>query len=338
MAPKTRDESETPQKAPGFLQRVKPAVRRAGALLANPLALGVVGLAVGSLLVATVVVPLMLRGRRAVPRPVTPAMAMAALDRGNVAEARRVAERLQQQKGLSIADSSVVAYVLGIDVVLSAKTAPESQRRERYLEAARLLRQACKNGFPDGREATGLYLLAKCLYLSGAVSAARPFLESALAVDSQHAPELRRLLLDARLTDDPSASVKALAENDSYLADKKLTSDDRDEGLLQRARILLRLGRLNECGETLDRLPAQSPLRDRIGVLRGRLFYHRRRKVGTAPDSRRPIPKKSKRSSRRPSRRCAGSRTRIRSKAKRRGRRCISRRCASSSWATTTRP
>jgi TolA-binding protein len=244
------------------------------------------------------------------PAPrVTLPMALAALDSGRYAEAKRLAAQFQEQGDLSTEDWGGPDFVLGMVAVHEAQRALDKQKAAAFRTAAEHLQNARDRGLPDGRQAEGLYWLGESLYLSGRISASRTIFQAALKAGAAHRAEVHRRLadiwLDAASQVDPQAQAKskspaekaraehgalpargsgapahaksalekALAENEQLLAEAGLSTAERNDALVQRAQILLRLGRPAECTAILDRLPARGGPAGEVAVLRGRMLY-----------------------------------------------------------------
>ena len=89
--------------------------------------------------------------------------------------------------------------------------------------------------------------------------------------DTDHATEIRLLLIETRLGVQPPELEKALAESRKLLADPQLTDTQRRQALIQQAQILIRMNRAKECAAMLDKIPDNPLLRCDISLLRGRL-------------------------------------------------------------------
>ena len=115
-----------------------------------------------------------------VKRPVTLSMALSALDRHALAEAKYFATILQQSNSLNTRERGGPPFVLGAVAAEEAEFASEADRSGAYQSAARYLDEARIRGFPEGRQAQGLYLLGKYSCLSGNYTVGRTVLEDAL--------------------------------------------------------------------------------------------------------------------------------------------------------------
>ncbi len=217
---------------------------------------------------------------------VTLEKALEALDGGYNFEARDLAEQLLKQETLKVEDLGGPPFVLGAVAVAEADEMwPSDDRDRKYLAAARYLEEARDRGFPPGRRGEGLYLLGKCLYISGQIPAARPNLLAALKINKRRKTELHGLLAGAYLNDANPQLEKALAENERYLEDRGLSPEQRQEGMVQRAQILFRLGQTGECVAVLDKIPADAKNRAEATVIRGRLLMHEARTLRDNPNA-----------------------------------------------------
>jgi tetratricopeptide (TPR) repeat protein len=216
-------------------------------------------------------------------KSVTLETVLEALDDGSYADARKLAERLEAQGTLPIEELGGPAFALGAAAAYEADDTWSRDTTNYYLAAARYLEEARDRGFPPGREAEGLYLLGKSLYLSGQVPASRPILLEALEVNRQKKSEIHRLLAGAYLDDANPQLEKALSENTLHLADRRLPQAARHRGLHQRAQILLRLGRLPECIAALEKIPPEAQNRAEAIIMRGRVVMHEARALKNKP-------------------------------------------------------
>ncbi len=211
--------------------------------------------------------------------------AMEALDSGAYDEARQAAETLRQAK-LSPEDPLGAApFILGAAAAYEADDAWNVDQKHLYLVASRYLEEARDLGFPPGREGEGLYLLGRSLYLTGRMAASRLALREALESDPWNATEIHRLLAAALLEDADPKLLEALEHSAIYLADYTLADEARHQGLLQRAEILLRLGKTAECLETLDQIAANTKSEVEAVVLRGRVLMHEGQARKNAPQA-----------------------------------------------------
>lgn len=201
----------------------------------------------------------------------TIAQALAALDEGRMGEARRMATALHQAPEASADQQAAAAFVLGATVAHEAEKAREANRKEMYLVAARYLEEARDRGFPAGRQPEAMRLLGRSLFGSGQIVASRPVLREALKSGATSQPALHHLLAEAILRDGDPDFKGALDENTRYLECPGLSKGERQQGLLQRARILLALDRMADCTEVLDQIPANARNRAEATLLRGQL-------------------------------------------------------------------
>jgi len=209
--------------------------------------------------------------------------AMKALDSGAYQEARQLAETLSEA-ALSPEDPlGAPSFVLGAAAAYEADDAWTTDKEHLYLLAARYLEEARDLGFPPGREGEGLFLLGRSLYLSGQMAASRIVLEETLAANPRMRTEIHRLLAAAYLEDANPKFTEALEQNVIYLADPTLSAEARHQGLLQRAEILLQLGKTSQCASTLDQIPPEAHNHAEAILTRGRVLIHEARALKNAP-------------------------------------------------------
>ncbi len=200
--------------------------------------------------------------------------ALAALDTGEDATAARIASQYKSLADWSRADLAKVAYVLGVTTYRQAERSIGPEAAYRYLAASRLLEEAADYGWPEGRAAEGWFLLGESLFACGQYPAARLNLRRAaeLKQPRRRGQEIRRLLAAAYMKDDPPELEKAFQENEKFLESGSLSRLETTKGLLQRAEILLGMGRLEEAAETLARIDKDAPLQTKARIIQGRLL------------------------------------------------------------------
>lgn len=214
------------------------------------------------------------------------AMALERLDAGALRDAQDIARRLQEHGALPPEELGGPLFVLGAAAALEAEEILGRERRNVYRVGARYLEEARNRGFPEGRHLQGLILLGCCLFEAGEIPASRPVLREALEVADE--PHQRRMLMQmlaaAYLADANPQYQDALAFNRLYLDEPHLPEDVLAEGLVERARILLGMGRIEECIETLDALPPRpANLADAL-VVRGEVLLREARSLREAAE------------------------------------------------------
>lgn len=103
-----------------------------GGLWADPFRLLLVVAVNVALVVGIVSTAVILRNRKPPPKPITLAMALGALDCGNVAEARRMAERLAASKDVANEEWGGSDFILGTLAARAAEEAGGKQRTESF--------------------------------------------------------------------------------------------------------------------------------------------------------------------------------------------------------------
>jgi tetratricopeptide (TPR) repeat protein len=244
-----------------------------------------------AVVVGIVSTAMILRNRKPPQKPVTLTMALSALDRGNTAEARSMAERLAASKDITTEDWGGPDYVLGTLAARAAEDANGKQRAESFRLAALYLARSRERGFPAHRESAGLYLLGKSLCRCGRLEEALPVLEEALARNADQATEIRRLLMEARVGVQPPELDKALTESQKLLSDPQLADPQRPQVLVQQAEILLRMNRGKECAAVLEKISDDRSLRGDVALLRGRLALAEGQALKKQPSPPAPLPK-----------------------------------------------
>ena len=198
--------------------------------------------------------------------------ALQALDRGDMADARRLADEYEQKTPEAEVRKGGPEFVRGAAAAYEADRTVSDAKADHFLIAARHLQQAWHKEFPPGRQAEGLYLLGKSLYCSGQIVASRPVLREALQTNPQRKTEIRYLLAAAYLTDSTPKLSEAEEQNDLALADTHIAPLLRDRLVLQRAQILLAAGKRGACLDVLRQLPADSKQSAEADLLRARIL------------------------------------------------------------------
>jgi tetratricopeptide (TPR) repeat protein len=226
------------------------------------------------------------------------AAALAALDRGDYADAKRLALLINEQGGPESTESGGPSFVQGAVTAREADSMWEEDQRRYYLLAARHLEEARRQGFPAKREPEGLFLLGKSLCLSREYSASRPILEAAMKADPTRTNEIDWLLARAYLWGAHPDLKLAMDHNERYLANPQLAARERFEGLLNKGQILFQDGRIEECLKVLAEIPSTAPSFADAIVIRGQLLMRAADKLkgdaGSTPtaESRRAVQQK----------------------------------------------
>lgn len=214
-------------------------------------------------------------------------MALAAFDNTNYVRAKELAELLRISRDVPPEAMGGPAFVAGASWSYEADESwiTDEEKQDYYLISVKYLEEARDLGFPPGYEGEGLFLLGRNLYLTGQIPFSRPVLQEAIKRNPRKKVEAQWLLASAYLNDANPKYEQALRENTVYLASPRLLPDDKFRGLVQRARILLRLDRLAECREALDQIPSDAKQRADALVVRGQSWLWEARKLRAAADS-----------------------------------------------------
>lgn len=214
----------------------------------------------------------------------TLASALDALDSGVLQEARSHAETLAKRYHPPIEEAGGPAFVLGVVTYRETMDSWQEDKRSGLRQASRYLEESSDRGFPPGRRTEGLLLLGRCLYLSGQVSASLPVLQDALRVTKSERTriEIEKLLAGAYLNDPVPKFKKALKYNGLFLSHETISDDARNEGLLERSKIFLRMDRVGECLATLKKIPKDANNRAEAIVVRGQVLMREAAALGRA--------------------------------------------------------
>lgn len=171
-------------------------------------------------------------------------------------QARVMAEKLRELEFRDTEFPGAIEYILGIAVFRDAEELGEVGREQRYRLAARYLEQARVNAVSEPELS---YALGISLFQLGRPSAARERLEE--AIDTFPDGRVRASLkLQEIYLDSKADSLLERAEqlNQDLLDKEPLTAAQRDDVYLQRAHILMALGRDAEAMGTLANLTEKS--------------------------------------------------------------------------------
>ncbi len=195
---------------------------------------------------------------------------LAALDQESFSDARRIAEQVDR-KDLSTTEQGGLEYVLAAVAAQEGDELWGQEKKDYFLLAAKHMELARERGYPRALDPEGLYLFGRSLYLSGRVAESLPILEKALEETPQHATEIHLLLSGAyRQGSDPDLQ-QAMEHNREYLADPELSETDRENGMLEEARLLWQQDDFAACSAALDRIPADAFIRPEVELLRGQI-------------------------------------------------------------------
>ncbi len=269
MANDQADQVDDSQASPGFMRRALSALAKRSLLMTLIAVVGIAAFFAGIAIVAG------LSGGRDTENAVTVEQALAKLDEDEFLEAKQLAIQLHQMDNLSYEDFGVAAYVLGVATMESTKTQWDQQKiRKTFLLASRYLAESKQHGFPKGREADGFARLGFSQFHSGQLEKCIANLESALAAKSPNQAEIHRVLADAYFYGPDSNQAKALEHVDEFLQSDAVATNDQHDALIQKSRILLAIGDLQRCEQTLSQVPDDSVLRSRVHLVRAMRLMH----------------------------------------------------------------
>ncbi|MBN2022574.1 MAG: tetratricopeptide repeat protein [Pirellulales bacterium] len=275
----TSEESSPRGRLAGVADRFR---RMVGWANAHRLKAALLGVAVLASVLGAAVTTLVLVVRHDPYARVTFEMTLDALEHGDLARAREWARALAGRSRLaSLEEPGGPTYVFGAAAFKEAEDTWTKDKQPSYLLASRYLEESRDRGFPTGRRAEGLLMLGKSLFMSGQIAASRPVLREALRANQNDRiqMDIHRLLAEASMQDATPDFDAALENNTKYLEYRFLSKRERDEGLLQRAQILLRMNRDAQCAATLDQIPTDSLAHSRVIVVRGQLLMREARQL-----------------------------------------------------------
>lgn len=183
----------------------------------------------------------------AAPEEATIERALAALDAGEDEAARDIIAQMQDAETLTAEDYGGGLYVLGALKVNDAQRqwSPDRSRTDYYV-ASKYLEEAKSIGFPEGREADGLYLLGKALIESRQLKEGITNLRRAIE-SGAHGESRAHLLLAEAFFFAPNPDYETtIREIDLAISDPEIEPAERSAALLLRSESLSALGRGEE--------------------------------------------------------------------------------------------
>lgn len=214
----------------------------------------------------------MMRPAKPAPVPIDLARALAELDAGHDAAALQTAKQLLASAALAEGEDGGPSFVQGMVTSRQADHLEKVQQRRYSLLAVRYLAESRELGFPEGRTGQALFELGKNLFRSGQLEASVEALEAALPEHEAAAAEIHQMLCRAYLNEAPPDLPAALQHITAGLESSKLTADEREAAVLERACVLLRQGRRDECRQALSDLSADSPRHADAQILSARVL------------------------------------------------------------------
>jgi tetratricopeptide (TPR) repeat protein len=202
--------------------------------------------------------------------------AMNALTEGDGETARAISDELKAKQKLSYDDRGGPAYIHGI---LAAREAAEipyvDEQRRLYLVAARYLDAAYHEGFANATSVEGQVRLGQCWHHAGRYARALPYLTQALKRRPRNPSTIHQLLAECYYRDANPQLKPALEHIEKYLGDKLLTPEQRQNGTVEQARILIDLGRVADAEAALAQIPEKSKVAAAVNLLKARLEMKR---------------------------------------------------------------
>lgn len=285
MAPRTQPDAT---KAPGGSARPRLDIGRHVAIAMQQLSrykLVVAFGGVGLVLLLSVALGLVLLQGKAVVEDAIPKLSLVfeRLDAGDDIMATELAQRLRHKYGVTSEEVTGVAYALGVSRARLADRDIGDDQRRGYLVAARYLATVRQRGWPEGREAEGLWTLGRALFASRKWSEARGVLEEVLPLVPAEATAIHHMLARIWLAGDPPQWDRALEHLEQYLADDGLSTLDRQTGEIERTEALFLLGDYPRAKTALEAIPEDSPLTAAVHFWRARLLLEEARALARDP-------------------------------------------------------
>lgn len=205
-------------------------------------------------------------------------LALKKLDERKISQARELAKVLEATGFHDPSFPGGTEFILGIVAFREATDREgtgldETSREQRYVLAADYLREAEYRSIDDDRRPEWAYALGVSLYQIGSPNEARPFLQDAVKTYEPGRIESSLLLADIYLyLKDPERLQEALALNASVVETKGLDKSDLDRACLQRAQLLMTLGRPGDAEKALQSVSDESHGNQGTSVLRAQTY------------------------------------------------------------------
>lgn len=196
------------------------------------------------------------------------------LDAGEYVDARKVATSILDSSTLTPDEERDATYLLGAATAREAEVTKNyaHQRRMRMMAVA-WLEDARKKGFMPGRLHEGFYLLGRNYSrLNRFAPAIENLSKAKIAKTDTPEPDLDYLLAMALVRDAQPRYDDALAAIDKYLASNQRTPEERLQGALLKAEILLKTDQCDAATAVLDKLPPLQQSLMQVTLMRGRLL------------------------------------------------------------------
>lgn len=219
---------------------------------------------------------------------VTLEMAFEAFDSRAFIQLNDLLDQLRQQPTQSTEQLAALAFLRGASLAYEIDETWAKDKTASYLLAAKYLDEARSRGWPTDRSAEGLWLLGRSLFYSQQYPQCRVALLEALPLNPERKTDIERMLAAAFLHDANPKFNEALEYNTRYLSDKRLPKAARHEGQLERAQILFRLKRFDDCRGALSEIPHESPLYGEVLLTRGRLVMQQAQAINKPQEDSQP--------------------------------------------------
>ncbi|TWT86530.1 Outer membrane protein assembly factor BamD [Pseudobythopirellula maris] len=200
------------------------------------------------------------------PAPSTVDLALAALDDGDNELAEVIVKRITATTELTPDEFGGPLYVMGVLKYREAdRRGSPDRRRNDFFIASRYLSEAREVGFPETREAEGLFLLGASMIESWQLKRGIEVLLEALEINPRGASQLRIMLAEAYCHLPTPDYAAAIVHLDRELQDTAMTAESRAKALLLHAESLAHVGRFDEAVASIEADgAAQAPAKQRL--------------------------------------------------------------------------
>lgn len=247
-SPEEKPEEQEPDGEPSSDGRLARAREWAAG---NPRRTMIIGVGFALISITTIAGWLIMASYAVQPETVTIEQAIQALDDGEDELAQAIVIQMQEQI-LPVGEYGGPLFVLG---VLKSKDADRQwsadRKRSEYFIASKYLSEAKTIGFPEGREAEGLYLLGKSLIESRQLSAGVEVLLEALKAGVEGSSHAHYLLAEAYFYAPKPRYADAIAQLDLAVQKDFMTTQQRANALLLRAEALSAIGKTDEANASV---------------------------------------------------------------------------------------
>lgn len=206
------------------------------------------------------------------PNPVT--VAMDKLKEGKFGDARIEISAAMAKGELTQEEENKAYYIMGRSVAGEAEEEEEKDKRQGlYYFASRYLLEAFHRGFDPEYKVEGTFYLAKTTFECGRKTPSLPYFQEVVeSSDSKYRPISQTYLARIYLEDPYLEKKRGRDHIDEYLKNENLTTNEKDQAQIIKARLFYAESKLDEALESLANANPTSKVRAEEQLLRGQVM------------------------------------------------------------------